>query len=123
MVVVGYSDCVSDYTDLCLRSASGGVGGRRLYSVICECEEEENVWRLRLPGRGGGENGKLRDGEVLRGYRRRGGVLRFGDGDEIGLDVTDVEPEEAAGRIVAFVMKREREGRSGVDWGEPDYNL
>ena len=97
--------------------------GRRLYSVVLECEEEENVRRLRLPGRGGGENGMLRDGEVLRGYRRRGGVLRFGDGDEIVLDVTDVEPEEAARRIVAFVMKREREGRNGFDWGEPDYNL
>ena len=106
-----YSDCVSDYTDLCLSSASGGVGGRRLYSVICECEEEENAWRLRWPGRGGSENGKLRE------YRRRGGVLRFGDGDEIVLDVTELKPEGAARRIGEFVLKRE------VDWGEPDYNL
>jgi broad-specificity NMP kinase len=116
------SECVSDYTDLCLSSEKGGQG-RRLYSVILECEKEENERRLVLPGRGSGENGKLTDVEVLREYRSRGGVLKFGDADEIVVDVTRLEPEEAARKVAEFVEKREREGRSEVDWDEPDYNV
>ena len=106
-----YPECVSDYTDLCLSPERGGLG-RRFYSVILECDAEENERRLGLPGRGGGENGKLTDVQVLREYRSRwGGAWKFGDADEIVLDVTDLKPEEAAGRIREFVEEREREGR------------
>ena len=113
-----HNDCVSDYTDLGL-----GEYGRRLYSVILHCELEENIRRLTLPGRGGTEDGKLTDVGILREYRRRGSILRFGDDDEIEIDITSLRPEGAARRIVEFVERREREGRTWVEWGdEPDYN-
>jgi broad-specificity NMP kinase len=117
------NECVSDYTDLCVSTVDCGVG-RRLYSVILECELEENERRLVLPGRGkGAGNGKLTDVGVLREYRSHRGVWKFEDEDEVVLDVTHMELEEAARRIVRFVEKREREGRSEVDCDEPDYSV
>jgi hypothetical protein len=68
---MGYNECVSDYTDLCL-SFSGGNGGhavgRRFYSVILECEEEKRR-RLVLTGRSKeAGNGKLKYVDILREY-------------------------------------------------------
>ena len=118
-----HNECVSDYTDLCLGTVDGGEG-RRMYSVILECEVEENCRRLVLHGRGkDAENGKLTDVTLLREYRSQGGAWMFEDDDEIVLDVTRMTPEEAAGRIVRFVEQRENEGRSEVDCDEPDYNV
>jgi hypothetical protein len=114
---------VSDYTDLRVSICDDGEG-RRLYSVILACELEENEKRLLLPGRGkGAGNGKLTYVGVLREYRSHGGVWKFEDEDEIVLDVTRLEPEEAARRIVRFVERREGEGRSEVDFDEPDYGI
>ena len=108
-----YNECVSDYTDLCLSTTDGGVG-RRLYSVILECDEEENCRCLALAGRGKeGGNGKLTDVGMLMECRSRGGVHKFEDSDEIALDVTTMAPEEAARRVKEFVERREEEGRSG----------
>lgn len=102
-----HNECMSDYTDL-----AGGQWGRRFYTVILHCEAKENERRLVLPGRGGEENGKLTEVERLRQYRERTTIYKFGDADEIEIDVTEVEPEEAARRILEFVLRREREGRS-----------
>lgn len=113
-----HNDCVGDYTDLGL-----GEHGRRFYSVVLHCELEENIRRLTLPGRGGSFNGKLTDAEVLKEYRSKQSILRFGDDDEIEIDVTEVKPEEAARRIHEFVLGREREGRSEIDWDRPDYSI
>ncbi|KAK3720103.1 hypothetical protein LTR37_003926 [Vermiconidia calcicola] len=113
-----HSECVGDYTDLGL-----GERGRRIYSVVLHCEMEENMRRLAMAGRGGILNGKLTDVEVLKQYRSRGSILRFGDDDEVEMDVTDIEPEEAARRVYEFVERREREGRSEVDWDGPDYSI
>ena len=87
----------------------------RFYSVILDCEEGENIRRLTMPGRGGAENGKLTDVEILRGYRRRGGKMRFGDQDEIEIDNTGLSAEDVAKRVLDFVERREREGRSSVE--------
>lgn len=109
-----YNECVGDYTDLTL-----GEFGRRFYSVVLHCEAGENERRLVLPGRGeAAGNGKLVDVEVLRGYRGQAGILRFGDEDEVEIDVTGISAEEAAGRIRGFVERREREGRSSESWEE-----
>ncbi|KAK3702436.1 hypothetical protein LTR37_014902 [Vermiconidia calcicola] len=113
-----HNECVGDYTDLGL-----GERGRRFYSVVLHCGMEENMRRLTMSGRGGSLNGKLTDGEVLKEYRSRGSILRFGDDDEVEIDVTDIEPEEASRRVYGFVERREREGRTEVDWDGPDYSI
>jgi len=115
-----YNECVGDFTDLAL-----GEHGRRFYSVVLHCQEDENERRLVMPGRGGGANGKLRDVEVLRQYRSRGGIYKFGDDDEVEVDITNVDAEMAARTIWEFVARREKEGRSGMAWeeGEPDYDF
>lgn len=101
------NDCVSDYLEL-----AEGEDGRRFYSVILHCEAEENEKRLVMAGRGGGQNGKLTDVSVLREYRAREGILKFGDEDEVEIDVTHISPGQAARQINAFVAKREKEGRN-----------
>ena len=113
-----HNDCVSDYTDLML-----GDHGRRFYTVILHCELEENIRRLNAPERGGSLNGKLTDVEVLKEYRSKQSILTFRDDDEIEIDVTDVRPEEAARRVEEFLERREREGRSEIDWDQPDYSV
>ena len=112
-----HNECVGDYTDLCL-----GEHGRRFYSVVLHCEQEENIRRLKMPERGGSLNGKLTDVELLKEYRSKWSIWRFEDDDEIEIDVTDVKPEDAAKRIMDFVERREREGRSEIDWDRPDYS-
>ena len=111
-----YNECVGGYTDLAL-----GEHGRRFYSVIIHCGLEENARRLALPGRGGSLNGKLTDVEILKDYRSEMSIHRFGDDDEIEIDVTSTAPEEAGRKIVNFVERREREGRSLED--EPSYYI
>ncbi|KAK3645617.1 hypothetical protein LTR56_009057 [Elasticomyces elasticus] len=104
-----HNECMGDYTDLALE-------GRRFYSVILTCDQAENERRLVAEGRGGDANGKLTDLAILTEYRERGsGIFKFGDDDEIELDVTGMAPEEAAGKIKAFIERREREGRSYDD--------
>lgn len=110
---VEYNDCVSDYTDLALSDEKGP--GRRLYSIILECELEENCRRLVMGERGKGEKGKLVDVKTLREYRSRGGVLRFEEEDELVIDVTKVTAAEAAGSIKSFFEGREKEAREECD--------
>ncbi|KAK4635950.1 hypothetical protein CLAFUW4_01321 [Fulvia fulva] len=101
----GYDECVGDYMDLALWPTN-----RRFYSVVLECDEGENVRRLESEGRKGG---KLRDAEVLLEYRRKyhGGIWKFGDEDELVLDVTNLAPAEAARIIFQWWSPREMEGR------------
>lgn len=61
-------------------------------------------------------NGKLTDVEILKDYRSRDSILRFEDDDEIEIDVTSVKPYDAAQMIRDFVDRREREGRSNIEW-------
>ena len=106
-----YNDCVGDYTDLCL-----GEHGRRMYSVVLHCELDENCRRLTMPDRGGSLNGKLTDVSILKEYRSKWGILKFGDEDEIEVDVTELKASEAVERIREFVERREAEGRSEPNW-------
>ncbi|KAK4952632.1 hypothetical protein LTR10_009438 [Elasticomyces elasticus] len=77
-----HNECMGDYTNLALE-------GRRFYSVILTCDQAENERRLVAEGRGGDANGKLTDLVILTEYRERGsGIFKFGDDDEIELDVT-----------------------------------
>lgn len=104
-----HDECLGDYTDLALWPTN-----RRFYSVVLECEEAENVRRLESEGRKGG---KLKDADVLLEYRRKydGGIWKFGDDDEMVLDVTSVAPIEAARMIFEWWSRRETEGKSCND--------
>ena len=97
-----YNECVSDYTDLCI-----GDHSRRMYSVILECELNENIRRLTMPDRGGSLNGKLTDVELLKEYRTNSSPHEFLDDSEIYLDVTSMAPEAAAKEIKKFVDEME----------------
>ncbi|EMC94813.1 hypothetical protein BAUCODRAFT_124404 [Baudoinia panamericana UAMH 10762] len=108
-----HNECMGDYTNLAL-----GEDGRRFYSVILHCEEAGNEHRLAMAGRGRGLIGKLTDVEILRRYRREGdGIWRFGDDDELEIDLTHLSSEDAARTILAFVVRREKEGRR---WNEDE---
>lgn len=101
-----YNNCVRDYHALSLQPMS-----RRFYSIVLECDIEENVRRLTCAGRGGCENGKLTDAGVLRGIRAGGvEIWRFGGMDEFVLDVSAISAEEVADRIAGFVRAREAKG-------------
>lgn len=109
-----HNECMGDYTDLEL-----GEHGRRFYSVVLECDEDENIRRLTSPGRGGEANRKLTDVKVLKDYRSREGIYKFEKDDEIVLDVTSTPAEETAAKIAEFVEMRERGGRTHIKrWDE-----
>lgn len=56
-------------------------------------------------GGGGGANTKPRDAEILRAIRRDEVMFRFGGDAELELDVSDLDPNEAARIILAHVNK------------------
>lgn len=65
--------------------------------VQIECELEENLRRLMMPGRA--ERFKLTDGELFLQLRQSIGLLRPTGVHCIELDVTKLTPEEASQRI------------------------
>ena len=72
-----------------------------------------------MPGRGGTLNGKLSDVKVLREYKARDGILKFGDDDRIKIDVTSISAQGAAERNAAFVERRQKEPKAS--WDDDDY--
>ncbi|KAK4508413.1 hypothetical protein PRZ48_002151 [Zasmidium cellare] len=100
---IEYNDCVRDYSGLAL--PSNGNGARHFYSVVLECEFEENVRRLTAAERGGEGRTKLKDTKVLREIREQYSTWKFEEGDELVLDVTKLDAEEAAMRIKEFFDK------------------
>ena len=75
------------------------------------CDVEENVQRIasreieiKLKFNGW-RTGKLTDVELLRDFRTRCQLLEFGDCGGLTIDTTNISPEEAAERILAFVME------------------
>lgn len=70
------------------------------------CREEENVQRMQsverveMVSKG---KGKLTDPTILRDMRGRGEIFRFECAEQLELDVSDLQPEEAAKRIAKHV--------------------
>jgi hypothetical protein len=69
--------------------------------VVLDCAVEENMARLTAPGRA--ENLKETDRETALHRRRSEPLLSFAHANRLDLDVTDLSPEAAAGRIVAHM--------------------
>ena len=101
-----FNECVADYYQLSQPSEECPEG-RRFYSVVLECEIEENVRRLLSPGRGEVGKGKLRDEAVLRDLSETmGQIWRFGGDNEIVVDATEKSAEEVADIVLTFVKQR-----------------
>lgn len=49
--------------------------------------------------------GMLLDTNVLRGFRKKGVIFRFGGEKELEVDVSGMGAEEAAGVVVRFVKE------------------
>ncbi|KAK4694239.1 hypothetical protein P7C71_g3310, partial [Lecanoromycetidae sp. Uapishka_2] len=74
--------------------------------VILTCEMAENERRMRSKERVelvAGGKGMLLDVEMLRDVRRRRDVHEFGIKEELIMDVTELEPVEAAAEILEHV--------------------
>lgn len=91
--------------------------GSLFISVVLTCELEENCRRLvaRNPSRDdpqaayeslSGRKSKLADVNVLKDIRREHELYRWGGENEIELDVTVMDPREAARRIREFAQAR-----------------
>ncbi|KAM0330010.1 hypothetical protein ACHAQA_004179 [Verticillium albo-atrum] len=93
------STAAQDYKDA---AAKRGVP---FTPVVLHCEAGENERRLVGKGRGGDVNTKLVDPAILRDIRREEKMHQFGGEREFNLDITNLEPAEAAKRIREHVEK------------------
>ena len=85
-------------------SALVAVAERRgvaFVSVVLDCEPEENVRRMRAPGRA--EQHKVTDADSVLAYRETHEIAQRDVADRFRLDVTTLSAEEAAQRIVEMV--------------------
>ncbi len=80
-----------------------GRRNARLVAVVLDCEQEENLRRLVLPGRT--ERLKLVNPDIVSGLRAKHLLLRPKDCEIVGLDVTALSAEEAAAEIARRLAK------------------
>jgi hypothetical protein len=75
-----------------------------LISIILDCELEENKKRLQAAGRGGEHNSKLTDVGILMDIIEEGPeIYSFGGESELRLDVTLLDPDQAATKILSHI--------------------
>ncbi len=76
-------------------------------SIILSCQPSENERRMRSPERlelVAKGKGMLLDTTVLDGFKKRGEIHRFGTQEELELDITDMLPAQAAGKVLEYVQ-------------------
>ncbi|KAF5970483.1 hypothetical protein FBULB1_9680 [Fusarium bulbicola] len=102
------------FTDAREASAAGEMGakdyeaaarkrGVSFISIVLECEIEENIRRAINPTRVANIGAKLTDETVLRLILEKETIYRFGNENELVLDVTKMSSKEAALRIKEHV--------------------
>ncbi|WKT46771.1 hypothetical protein QSH57_011645 [Fusarium oxysporum f. sp. vasinfectum] len=102
------------FTDAREASAAGEMGakdyeaaarrrGVSFLSVVLECEIEENIRRAINPTRGQSVDAKLMDETILRPILENEKIFRFGNVNELVLDVTNLSSKEASLRIKEHV--------------------
>ncbi|KAF4949036.1 hypothetical protein FGADI_9321 [Fusarium gaditjirri] len=74
-------------------------------SIVLECEIEENIRRAINPMRSQSVDAKLTDEAILRLILENEAIYRFGDENELVLDVTKLSSNEAALRIKEHVNR------------------
>ncbi|KAG7416289.1 hypothetical protein Forpe1208_v005590 [Fusarium oxysporum f. sp. rapae] len=77
--------------------------GVSFLSIVLECEIEENIRRAINPARSRNVGAKLTDETILRPVLEKETIYRFGNENELVLDVTKLSAEEAALRIEEHV--------------------
>lgn len=73
-------------------------------SIVLHCELEENLRRLNGTGRGGQQNTKLMDPQILRDIRETEDLYHFGGALEKDVDVTKASPLDSARQILDFIV-------------------
>ncbi|KAF5267024.1 hypothetical protein FOXYS1_2108, partial [Fusarium oxysporum] len=102
------------FTDAREASAAGEMGakdyevaarkrGVSFISIVLECEMEENIRRAINPMRSQSVDAKLTDETILRPILETEKIYRFGNVNELVLDVTKLSSKEAALRIKEHV--------------------
>lgn len=91
------SSAAKDYLDAAI------VKGANFFSIILQCDEDENVRRLTGGARGGSNNTKLTDVDILTHIRATEDIHRFSGELELVVDVTDKSAESVAKEIKDFV--------------------
>ncbi|EXK32746.1 hypothetical protein FOMG_11604 [Fusarium oxysporum f. sp. melonis 26406] len=102
------------FTDAREASAAGEMGakdyeaaarrrGVSFLSVVLECEIEENIRRAINPTRGQSVDARLMDETILRPILENEKIYRFGNVNELVLDVTNLSSKEASLRIKEHV--------------------
>ena len=77
--------------------------GSPFYSIIMDCDIDENLRRLQAVSRGGVGNTKLTDIEILYAIRKTEDIYHFGGSKELVLDVSQMPATEVALKIYTFV--------------------
>lgn len=77
--------------------------GVSFISIVLECEMEENIRRAINPMRSQSVDAKLTDETILRPILETEKIYRFGNVNELVLDVTKLSSKEAALRIKEHV--------------------
>jgi hypothetical protein len=83
--------------------AAAGKRGVSFISIVLECEIEENITRAINPTRVVSIGAKLTDENILRPILENETIYRFGNENELVLDVTNLSPKEGALRIKEHV--------------------
>jgi hypothetical protein len=86
--------------------------GLTFFSIVVQCELEENLRRVQESGRGV-SNTKLKDVAIVRFIRDNEDILSFKDADsnELELDVTHCSAADAAGQIYKHITSSISNGK------------
>ncbi|KAF6798756.1 hypothetical protein CMUS01_15702 [Colletotrichum musicola] len=79
--------------------------GAPFIPIILHCDLEENLQRIVHEERCSEQNTKLRDANVLKSLRTEEKIYSFGVQQEMHLDITRMEPAEAAEAILVHIGK------------------
>lgn len=89
--------------------------GLPFFSIVLQCDLEENLRRVQASGRGG-SNTKLTDISIVRNIREKEDIYPFEDNNELELDVTHIYPAEAAQLIFKHITTgRSSQANSGKE--------
>lgn len=87
--------------------AAAEKAGRPFLPIYLVCLKEENLARVASPGRTQRGRAKLCDVNMVGGFLDKLAIYRF-PGQGVDVDVTELAPGEAAGRIVEAMNHDQR---------------
>jgi hypothetical protein len=85
--------------------------GLSFFSVVLQCDLEENLRRVQASGRGR-SNTKLTDISIVRNVREKEDIYHFKDDNELELDITHISPAGAAQSIFKHIVHNTSRGKN-----------